>query len=91
MPAKKINPRNIPRTQRDVDRALERGHAEGANFLSTMMLFILKDKHGFPDDEIERLAKEVDFYCGQLNDGAISFADVKNALKREYDVTVRFN
>lgn len=54
------------------------------------MLFILKDKHSFPDDEIERLAKEVDFYCGQLNAGDISFADVKNALKQEYDVTIKF-
>lgn len=87
---RKKSPRSIPRTQQDVDRALALGHAEGANFISTMMLFILKDKHGFPDDEIERLAKEVDFYCGQLNDGAITFADVKNALKQEYDVTVKF-
>ena len=86
---RKKSPRSIPRTQQDVDRALALGRAEGASFISTMMLFILKDKHGFPDDEIERLAKEVDFYCGQLNDGAISFADVKNALKQEYDVTVK--
>ena len=87
---RKKSPRSIPRTQQDVDKALALGHAEGANFISTMILFILKDKHGFPDDEIERLAKEVDFYCAQLNDGAISFADVKNALKQEYDVTVKF-
>lgn len=86
----KKSPRSIPRTQQDVDRALERGHSEGANFVSTMMLFILKDKHGFPDEEIERLAKEVDFYCAQLNAGDISFADVKNALKQEYDVTIKF-
>ncbi len=88
--ARKKSPRSIPRTQQDVDRALALGHAEGANFISTMMLFILKDKHGFPDAEIERLAKEVDFYCAQLNDGAISFADVKNALKQDYDITIRF-
>lgn len=87
---RKISPRSIPRTQQDVDKALALGHAEGANFISTMILFILKDKHGFPDDEIERLAKEVDFYCAQLNDGAISFADVKNALKQDYDITIRF-
>lgn len=87
---RKKSPRSIPRTQQDVDKALALGHAEGANFISTMMLFILKDKHGFPDDEIERLAKEVDFYCAQLNDGAISFADVKNALKQDYDITIRF-
>lgn len=88
--SRKKSPRSIPRTQQDVDRALERGHSEGANFVSTMMLFILKDKHGFPDEEIERLAKEVDFYCGQLNAGDISFADVKNALKEEYSVTIKF-
>ena len=88
--SRKKSPRSIPRTQQDVDRALALGHPEGANFISTMMLFILKDKHGFPDDEIERLAKEVDFYCAQLNSGDISFADVKNALKQEYDVTVKF-
>lgn len=88
--ARKKSPRSIPRTQQDVDRALVLGHAEGANFISTMMLFILKDKHGFPDDEIERLAKEVDFYCAQLNSGDISFSDVKNALKQDYDITVKF-
>ena len=88
--SRKKSPRSIPRTQQDVDRALALGHAEGASFISTMMLFILKDKHGFPDDEIERLAKEVDFYCAQLNDGAITFADVKNALKQDYDITIRF-
>lgn len=55
-----------------------------------MILFILKDKHDFPDDEIERLAKEVDFYCGQLSSGDISFSDIKNALKQEYSVTVKF-
>lgn len=88
--ARKISPRSIPRTQQDVDKALALGHAEGANFISTMILFILKDKHDFPDDEIERLAKEVDFYCGQLNSGDISFSDIKNALKQEYRVTVKF-
>lgn len=86
----KKSPRSIPRTQQDVDKALALGHAEGANFISTMILFILKDKHDFPDDEIERLAKEVDFYCGQLNSGDISFSDIKNALKQEYRVTVKF-
>ena len=86
----KKSPRSIPRTQQDVDKALALGHAEGANFISTMILFILKDKHDFPDDEIERLAKEVDFYCGQLNSGDISFSDIKNALKQEYSVTVKF-
>ena len=87
---RKKSPRSIPRTQQDVDKALALGHAEGANFISTMILFILKDKHDFPDDEIERLAKEVDFYCGQLNSGDISFSDIKNALKQEYDVTIKF-
>ena len=87
---RKKSPRSIPRTQQDVDRALVLGHAEGANFISTMILFILKDKHGFPDDEIERLAKEVDFYCAQLNSGDISFSDVKNTLKKDYDITVKF-
>lgn len=87
---RKKSPRSIPRTQQDVDKALALGHAEGANFISTMILFILKDKHDFPDDEIERLAKEVDFYCAQLNSGDISFSDIKNALKQEYRVTVKF-
>ncbi len=87
---KRKNPRSIPRTQQDCDRALALGHMEGANFVSTIMLFILKDKHGFPDEELERLAHEVDFYCGQINSGDISFADVKDALKQEYDITIKF-
>lgn len=74
----------------DVDRALMLGHVEGANFLATMILFILKDRHNFQSEEIKRLAHEIDFYCAQLNAGAISFSDVKDALKQEYDITIRF-
>lgn len=83
------NPRRIPRTQQDVDRAAEKGRTEGANFILTIILFILKDKHNAPDEDLETLANEIDFYCQQINDGLLSWSEVKDALKQEYDVTLK--
>lgn len=83
------NPRRIPRTQQDVDKAAEKGRTEGANFILTIILFILKDKHNAPDEDLETLANEIDFYCQQINDGQLSWSEVKDALKQEYDVTLK--
>lgn len=85
----KPNPRRIPRTQADVDRATRDGHIHGAEFMLYLVLFVLSDKHDAPHDELQQLGKEVEMYCGQLNKGEIKLRDVKLALKEEYDITVR--
>lgn len=55
----------------------------------TIILFILKDKHGGTDEEIKQLSDEVTEYCNKISSGEIKWRDVKLALKEEYDLTVR--
>lgn len=50
--ADKVNPRRIPRTQADVERAYRQGQLDGFRFLMTNILWILVDKHDAPAEDI---------------------------------------
>lgn len=50
--SQKTNPRKIPRTQADVDRAYCAGINEGLNRGIELMLYVLIDKHNTSMEEI---------------------------------------
>lgn len=52
----KTNPRRIPRTQADVDKAYSNGIVEGLNRGIDLMLYVLIDKHDAPMDDVQQLA-----------------------------------
>ena len=52
----KTNPRRIPRTQADVDKAYSNGIVEGLNRCIDLMLYVLIDKHDAPMDDVQQLA-----------------------------------
>ena len=49
---KKKSPKSIPRTQRDVDRAYDKGLLDGSIGALTIMLYVLKDKFDAEDDQL---------------------------------------
>lgn len=55
----KTNPRRIPRTQADVDKAYSNGIVEGLNRGIDLMLYVLIDKHDAPMDDVQQLAGEL--------------------------------
>lgn len=85
--AKKINPRTIPRTQADVDRAWEKGVLDGVSNACAMFLTVLLDKFDGSNyikevwDEINKLSEEV-------KERRVSVADLRKVLLEEYDVRV---
>lgn len=84
----KVNPRRVPRTQADVDRAWSAGADFGAEFCLNTILMVLKDKHDAPDEDILQLRKEFMDMVESYNAGYISYADVKRTLYGDYNVYV---
>ena len=83
----KVNPRRVPRTQKDVDAAFDRGVTEGLNRGIELMLYVLIDKHAAPMDDVQQLARELNHAAECVAEGYITWPDIRQMLK-EYDVEV---
>lgn len=83
----KVNPRRVPRTQKDVDAAFDRGVAEGLNRGIELMLYVLIDKHAAPMDDVQQLARELNHTAECVAEGYVTWSDIRRILK-EYDVEV---
>ena len=85
--AKKINPRNIPKTQADVDRAREQGIEDGVSCACAIMLTVLADK--FDGAEyIPSIWNAVNKLSEEVKERRVSIADLRRVLLEEYGVNV---
>lgn len=82
-----MNPRRVPRTQRDVDAAYDAGIAEGLNRGIELMLYVLIDKHAAPMDDVQQLAAELNHAAECVAKGYVTWSDIRQMLK-EYEVEV---
>ena len=85
IPMPKTNPRRIPRTQADVDKAYSNGNVEGLNRGIDLMLYVLIDKHDAPMDDVQQLAGELNHAAQCVAEGYVTWADIRQMLK-EYGV-----
>lgn len=85
--AKKVNPRKVPRTQEDVDRAWQKGVNDGVSNACAIILTVLLDKYNGADyirdvwDNTNKLSEEV-------MERRVSVSDLRRVLLEEYDVIV---
>lgn len=86
--AKKPNPNRVPRSQADVDRAEKKGMVFGTEFALNIVLYVLKDKHNAPDEDIMQLRDEFMYVIDSVNKNYVKYPDIKKALSGEYDLTV---
>lgn len=85
----KRNPKRVPKTQADVDRAWQEGADFGIEFCINNFLLVLKDKWNMADDEIYRLRGDFLAQIDSINGKFCSYADVKRALGGDYNLFVR--
>lgn len=85
--AAKVNPRRVPRTQKDVDAVYDRGIAEGLHRGIELMLYVLIDKHAAPMDDVQQLAAELNHAAECVAEGYVTWPDIRQMLK-EYDIEV---
>ena len=86
---KRQNPRSVPKTQADVDRAFSMGSDFGLEFGLNLVLYVLKDKHQAPDEDILQLRDEFMYVVDSIAKKYLTYGDIKAALKSDYDLAVR--
>lgn len=82
------NPRKIPRTQADVEKAYKRGMNDGLQGALTIMLYTLKDKFNSEDAELKEFADAFNYTVDGINKGYVSEKDLQSVIKDEYGTTV---
>ena len=83
------NPRRVPMTLADVNRATARGQMYGVEFALNVVLYVLKDKHDAPDDDIMQLRDEFMYVIDSVANKYLSYADIVKTLKGDYDLSVQ--
>ena len=72
----------------DVARAEKKGIDWGIEFCLNLILFVLKDKHNAPDEDIVQLRDEFMYQVDSIGKGYLKYHDVIETLKSEYDLAV---
>lgn len=86
--SKKTNPRRIPRTDADVERARAEGLRIGQEYATVIYLTVLYDKEFATSEIMQRVGREVNELADSIVKGYVTIADLKNTLKEEYGVEV---
>lgn len=82
------NPRRIPRSQADVDKALERGKEIGSKGALAIMLYTLKDKFGADDAQLKEFADAFNYTLDSVAKGYVKEKDLESVLLEEYGTTI---
>ena len=88
MAKSKKNPRRLPCSQADVDKARSEGRYEGFNGLLGIALWELFEDFGFSDDDLMKMQQGILFYCMEIKDGRLGLFDILSALKEEHGITI---
>lgn len=83
----KTNPRKIPRTQEDVDRAWQKGVLDGVSNASAIFMTVLVDKFDGAD-HVQDVWREINKLSEEVKERRVSVADLRRVLLEEYDIRV---
>ncbi|MBO5967323.1 MAG: hypothetical protein J6S14_02360 [Clostridia bacterium] len=83
--SRKTNPRNIPKTQADVDAAWERGVMDGVHYASAMFMNVLLDKFN-ARDYVQDIWKEMEKLSEEVLEKRVKIPEITRMLKEEYDI-----
>ena len=86
--ARKPNPRRVPVSQQDVERAERRGQAFGVSMAMAIFFTVLLDKHGATAEELQVFWREVCELSDSITKGYVNTADLRDTLAKEYGIEV---
>lgn len=84
----KVNPKRRPATGADVKRAKDAGMTFGVEFGINCVLHILLDKHNAPEEDIMQLRDEFMYLMDSIAKGYVTYADIRQSLRRENNLEV---
>lgn len=76
---KRVNPRRIPRTQADVDKAFQ----EGATTTMEVMIYTIATDMDMPDEWLDKYHERYMAHLRALNAGYITIDDLKQTTYQE--------
>lgn len=83
----KPNPRRVPRTQADVDRAYTDGVKDGSHIASVIMMSALLDKFGL-EDRIPEIWAAFEKLSLAVMERRATVADLRTVLREEYKLDI---
>ena len=83
----KPNPRRVPRTQADVDRAYTDGVKDGSHIASVIMMSALLDKFGL-EDRIPEVWTAFEKLSLAVMERRATVADLRTVLREEYKLDI---
>ena len=83
----RTNPRRIPRTQEDVDRAWEKGVLDGVSNATAIFMTVLTDKFNGAE-YVRDIWREINKLSEEVAERRVSCADLRRVLLEEYDIEV---
>lgn len=83
----KTNPRKVPRTQADCDRAWQKGVVDGVSNACAIFLTVLLDKFNGAD-HIKDVWNEINKLSEEVKEKRVSVADLRHILLAEYGIEV---
>ena len=84
----KVNPRRIPCTKADVERARQEGMKIGQDYASIIYLTVLYDKEHATPEIIQRVGQEINDLVDSIVKGYVTIADLRRILREEYNTEV---
>ena len=85
---KKTNPRRVPCTLADVERARQEGLKQGQDWASVIYLTVLFDKEHATPEIMQRVGNEINELVDSILKGYVTISDLRNTLKQEYGVEI---
>ena len=86
--SKKTNPKKIPATQYDVERARREGLEEGYTTMMQIFLFVFLDAFHASDEDLEKMGERLKFYLTEIHAGRLKPQDIVSATDIEYDYNI---
>ena len=83
---KRINPRSRPATLADVNKAKRDATTEAIKRTIYLTLYVLIDKHDAPMEDIQQLAKEINYMADSISQGYVSWKDIERVVRDEHNV-----
>ena len=87
---KNTNPRRIPRTEADVERAYKRGQTETIEFACAVACISLHDVFEPDAETMQKFNQKFNQTVSAILNGEVKYQDIVNALKEEYGLEMEF-
>lgn len=80
---KRTNPRRIPATRADIDRAKTEAVREAIKLVWSIFFTVLRDKEGYDLDGLRRVWEEAEDLSDSISKGYCTASDLRDVLKQE--------